>query len=59
MSWKKSGNNLDAAEDAYREAVRIHGEDSPQACAADEAAFAASDQHFGAHGNPNDQYRTS
>lgn len=57
MSWKKSAEDLDAAENAYREACDKYGEDSPEALVADEAAFAASDRHFGANGNPNNRYR--
>ena len=57
MDWKKSANDLDTAEDAYRTACATYGENSPQAAAADEAAFAVSDRHFGTYGNPNDQYQ--
>lgn len=55
--WKKSGKELDGAEDAYLEACQKYGEDSPQARAADEAAWAVADRHFGTYGNPDDHYR--
>lgn len=57
MGWKKSSDALAEAEKACTEARRTYGEDSPQAQAADEKAFDASDSHFGTYGNPNDRFR--
>jgi hypothetical protein len=57
MGWKKSSNDLSTAEDKYLEACKTYGEDSPEARAADEAAFAEADSHFGTYGNPNNRYR--
>ncbi|MGZ0231137.1 hypothetical protein [Streptomyces sp. H49] len=53
-AWQKSADALEAAENAYREAVDIYGADSPEALVADEKAFAESDRHFGIYGNPFD-----
>ena len=57
MSSKKTSAALNDAEDAYREACEKYGEDSPQARAADDAAFAASDAHLGNNGEPMNRYR--
>ena len=55
--WQQSANALDAAQDAYTEAVATYGADSPEALVADEKAWTESDRHFGTYGNPNDHYR--
>ncbi|MER5843209.1 hypothetical protein ABT099_23515 [Streptomyces prasinus] len=53
-AWQDSSNALRAAQDAHDEARQTYGANSPQAQAADEAAFAEADRHFGEYGNPAD-----
>jgi hypothetical protein len=53
-NWKHSKTTVDTAEDAYLKACQTYGENSPQAQAADEAAWTAPDNHFGTYGNPHD-----
>ncbi|MFI1203811.1 hypothetical protein ACH4VR_30995 [Streptomyces sp. NPDC020883] len=57
MGWRKSSDELNAAENSYQEACDKYGEDSPEALVADELAMDAAHRHFGTYGNPNDHYR--